>query len=287
MKRASLSIGLVQMRMSSAMRHNETHAAKLVATAATRGAKIICLPELYRSRYFPQKKRGERERYAETIPGPSTRLFSRLAEKYRVVIIVPVYEMERGRFYNSAVVIDERGRLLPTYRKIHIPHDPQFWEKSFFENGTTYRIYKTTFATFAVLICYDQWFPEAARAVALRGADIIFYPTAIARRIGHREKEGDWGEGWQTVMRGHAIANAVHVAAVNRIGREDRLTFFGGSFVADSFGKIVKHASRRREEIVIAKLDLGLNSRVRKSWMFFQNRRPDTYSVLTKKVKRP
>jgi agmatine deiminase len=153
-----------------------------------------------------------------------------------------------------------------------------FYEQNYFARGDAgYQVYKTKFATFAVLICYDQWFPEAARMATLAGADIIFYPTAIGRIVGHRSLDGDWHDAWETVMRGHAIANGVHVVAVNRVGRENRLRFWGQSFACDSFGKILKRASAAKEEVLVAKLDLSHNRRIREGWGFFRNRRPDTY----------
>jgi agmatine deiminase len=181
------------------------------------------------------------------------------------------------------VVIDERGRLLPTYRKMHIPQDPLFYEKNYFDPGGVdpgsrgWRVYKTKFATFAVLICYDQWFPEAARMATLAGAEIIFYPTAIGNVVGYRSADGDWHDAWETVMRGHAIANGVHVVAVNRVGREEKLRFWGQSFACDSFGKILKRAGAASEEVMVAKLDLAHNRRIREGWGFLRNRRPDAY----------
>ena len=275
------------MRMSEDQNKNLLKAISFVERAAKKGAKIICLPELYRTPYFPQYKHADKNTYAETIPGISTKAFAPLAKKYGVVIIVPIYEkMKGGGYHNSAVVIDERGRILPTYRKIHIPHDPLFYEKNYFEGGETYRVYKTKFAQFAVLICYDQWFPEAARSVSLLGAEIIFYPTAIGRIIPRREKDDDWADAWETVMRGHGIANAVHIAAVNRVGKEDRLKFWGSSFVADSFGAILGKASDTGEEVLIRKIDLSRNKVIREGWGFFRNRKPKMYLPLWKKVSR-
>jgi agmatine deiminase len=166
---------------------------------------------------------------------------------------------------------------------MHIPQDPLFYEKNYFapgdidSKGGGWRVYRTAFATFAVLICYDQWFPEAARAATLAGAGIIFYPTAIGNVVGYRSADGDWHDAWETVMRGHAIANGVHVVAVNRVGREDRLRFWGQSFACDSFGKVLKRASATREEVMIAKLDLSHNKRIREGWGFLRNRRPEAY----------
>lgn len=271
------------------MAKNFAKTAKMVERAAQKGAQIICLQELYNTRYFPQySKIKAKDKYAECIPGASTSLFSEIAKAYGVVIIVPIYEKSKNKngkweYYNSAVVVDHKGKLLDTYRKVHIPQDPGFYEKEYFEEGKSgYKVYKTKFGNIAVLICYDQWFPEAARAISLLGADIIFYPTAIGHIMGYKPPEGDWHNAWETVMRGHAIANSVHVAAVNRVGREDKLVFWGQSFVCDSFGKVLKRASASKDEIVLAKIGLKSNAGIRDSWGFFKNRCPDTYKVLTK-----
>jgi agmatine deiminase len=282
-RRRLVTIGAIQSRALEDPDANLRNAERLTRLAARKGAQIICLPELYRTVYFPQHRRADVSGYAETIPGESTRVFRKLAKELGTVLIVPVFEQagsggKNGRFYNSAVVIDERGRLLPTYRKLHLPQDPLFYEQNYFSHGDAgYRVYKTKFTTFAVLICYDQWFPEAARMATLRGAEIIFYPTAIGNVVGYRSPDGDWHDAWETVMRGHAIANGVHVVAVNRVGREDRLRFWGQSFACDSFGKILQRASAAKEEVLITKLDLSHNRRIREGWGFFRNRRPDTY----------
>jgi agmatine deiminase len=169
-----------------------------------------------------------------------------------------------------------------TYRKAHIPYDPYFYEKDYFESGDTdYQVFNTSFARIGVLICYDQWFPEAARINALRGAEIIFYPTAIGYVKGYTSADGDWHDAWKTVQRAHAIANGIHIAAVNRVGEEDELEFWGGSFICDSFGKVVAEASTTKEEVLIAKLDLGKNKKIQEGWGFLRNRRPDTYKQLT------
>ncbi len=284
-KKQIVTIGAVQSAVSKDMDANLKKTLKMVRTAAKKGAKIVSLQELYRTVYFPQYRKKTFEHYAETIPGESTESFSKLAKELGIVIIVPLFEKAKnGHFYNSAVVIDERGKLLPTYHKTHIPQDEKFYEKDYFEEGLTgYRIYETKFATFAVLICYDQWFPEAARMATLAGADIIFYPTAIGTIRGYKSPDGDWHDAWETVMRGHAIANGVHVVAVNRVGREDKMRFWGQSFAADSFGKILKRTSGTKEEVMIAKLDLSHNARIRDGWGFLKNRRPDTYQFYPKK----
>ncbi len=283
MKKKIVTLGLVQTKMTANHEKNLARATAMVEQAAKKGAEIICLPELFRTLYFPQQRSADKNKYAEAIPGISTNIFAAIAKKYGVVIVVPVYEKKGTKFHNSAAVIDERGRLMPTYRKVHIPHDPLFYEKNYFEQGNEYRIYKTKRATFAVLICYDQWFPEAARAATLKGAEIIFYPTAIGRIVPRKERDDDWANAWETVMRGHAIANSVHVAAVNRTGAEGKLRFWGSSFVADSFGNILKRASDKREEVVIVRADLTRNKTIREGWRFFHNRRPDTYGPIGKK----
>lgn len=279
MPKKSVKIAAIQIKMSADLDANLKNVTAKVRQAAKQGAKIICLPELYRTLYFPQKISKNFEKYSETIPGESTEVFSRLAKELKAVIIAPLFEKAKdGCYYNSAAVIDQTGRLLPTYRKIHIPHDQLFYEKSYFKPGDAgYKIYKTKYAAFAVLICYDQWFPEAARAAALRGAEIIFYPTAIGNIVNYKAAEGDWHEAWKTIQRAHAIANSVFVVAVNRVGLESKLNFWGQSFITNAFGKVLKRAGSNKEEIIIADLNLADIKKIRDGWGFFRNRRPETY----------
>jgi len=274
----------VQSMVSRDLKANLNKTEKLVEKAIKNGAQIICLQELYKTRYFPQYKKTEKLSLSETIPGESTKVFSTLARKHEVVIIVPIFERDKkGRYHNSAVVINADGKLMPTYRKIHIPQDPLFYEKNYFkESDSGYKIYKTKFGTFAVLICYDQWFPEAARAVKLSGADLIFYPTAIGTIVGEKQKEGDWHNAWETVMCGHAVANSLYVVAVNRVGTEEKLKFWGQSFLCDPFGKVLKRASKRKDEVLISKINLSLNKTIGEDWGFMRNRRPDTYNSIVK-----
>ena len=287
-ERKRVTIGLIQSIASEDRDLNLKKAIGMVREAANKGARIVCLPELYRTRYFPQWDGMDASDLAETIPGESTEAFSILAREHEIVIIVPVYEKTEGDYYNSAAVIDVDGSLLETYRKTHIPHDPLFYEQSYFSAGDEIRIYDTRYARFAVLICYDQWFPEAARVAALGGAQIIFYPTAIGNIIDPEEpSEDDWHDAWETVQRGHAISNSICVAAVNRVGKEEGLCFWGSSFVADSFGNIVAKASSEREEVLLADLDLAKNQAVREGWGFFRNRRPDLYWPIIEMVKEP
>ncbi len=280
---STVTIGLVQTSVSTDRHRNLTQTLDMVRSAIARGARIICLQELYRTRYFPQTEDADPDAYAETIPGESTDAFAALAREHGVVIVVPLYERtSSGDYFNAVVVIDADGRLLPTYRKVHIPYDPLFYEKTYFSPGGEYQVYDTRHARIAVLICYDQWFPEAARTVALQGADIIFYPTAIGWITGEENPpEGDWHEAWETIQRSHAIANSVHVAAVNRVGREGDLAFWGSSFVCDCFGTVLVRGSDTDDEVLVAGIDLSRNGAVREGWGFFRNRRPDTYGLLT------
>jgi len=285
MKSRFVTIGLVQTKVGTDIQTNIIKTAKLVEQAAKKGSRIIALQELYNVPYFPQRQKEQKDKYAETIPGNSTKVFSRIAKKYRTVIIVPIYEKDKaGKYHNSAIVIDDKGKIMDVYHKTHIPQDPGFYEKDYFEEGKTgYKIFKTKFARFAVLICYDQWFPEAARAVRLKGAEIIFYPTALGNIIGYNA-EGDWHNAWETTMRGHGIANNVYIAAINRVGTENRMKFFGQSFISGPFGKVLARASSAKDDVLIAKLNLSKNEFYSEGWGFLRNRRPDTYGILTKKV---
>jgi len=282
-EKSAVTIGLVQASVSEDLKANLEKTIERVKKAAKNGAQVICLQELYRSRYFPQDDKKDASKFAESIPGESTKAFSALAKEKNIVIIVPLFEKGKdGKYYNSAVVIDSDGKLLETYRKVHVPHDPLFYEKSYFTQGDEYRVYKTKYATFSVLICYDQWFPEAARICSLKGADILFYPTAIGYIKDHSPPEGDWHDAWETIQRSHAIANGVHVAAVNRTGEENELQFWGQSFACDSFGNVLGRASKDKDEVLVIKLDLNKNKAIQEGWGFIRNRRPDTYGPLTK-----
>jgi agmatine deiminase len=280
-----VTVGLIQTAVSDDISANLRNTLPKIRGAALKGAKIVCLQELFRTKYFPQQEKKDFTYLAETVPGESTAALSSLAKDLEIVIIAPVFERSReGKYYNSAAVIDADGKLLKTYRKIHIPHDPLFYEQDYFAKGDRgFVVHKTRYASFSVLICYDQWFPEAARICALGGADILFYPTAIGWIKGHDSADGDWHDAWETIQRSHAIANGVHVAAVNRIGEEGKLRFWGGSFVSDPFGEVLKRASYEREATVVADLDLSRNTRIQEGWGFLRNRRPDTYGPLARK----
>lgn len=278
MASTKIRIGLVQAPAGENVRDNLDRTLQMAENALKRGARIICLQELFSSPYFPNSHGADAARYAECVPGNTTKVLSSLARRYGAVIIAPFFERGNdGRFYNAAVIIRPDGTLGRIYRKVHIPEDPHYYEKEYFSEGSGYVVEDTPFGRIAVLICYDQWFPEAARAVTLLGAEIIFYPTALGYIQGLDDPcEGDWKDAWQTVQRGHAIANGIHIAAVNRVGVEGDLRFFGGSFLCDAFGNILTQGGDGAE-IVIGDVDLSMNECVREGWGFLRNRRPDTY----------
>ena len=283
MENKKITLGLIQSAVTENIEDNFRRTVDQIEIAAKQGAQIICLQELFKTVYFPQDEKIDASRLAESIHGESTKKLSSLAEKLKIVLIAPIYEIDsKGNCYNTAVVIDADGKTIGTYRKNHIPFDPLFYEKNYFREGDSgYPVFHTKYAAISVLICYDQWFPEAARATVLQGAEIIFYPTAIGYIRNEPPSEGDWQKAWETVQISHAISNGVHVASVNRTGREREIEFWGGSFVCDSFGNILKKAGPTDDEIVIADVDLGKNKKIREDWGFLNNRRPDTYKIIS------
>ena len=262
-------------------RENLAKAVSRIRTAAARGARIVSLQELFRTHYFCRTKDTRQFGLAETIPGPTTKILSDAARRAKVVIIAPLFEKRAGGvYYNTAVVIDADGQLLGKYRKMHIPDDPGFYEKFYFTPGDTgFQVFNTRFAKIGVLICWDQWFPEAARLTALLGAEILFYPTAIGWKPEEPGETAQYRSAWETVQRAHAIANGVFVAAANRVGKEGELRFWGGSFVADPFGGLLAGAGRQ-EEIILADCDLNLIKQTRREWPFLRDRRIDAYSPI-------
>lgn len=287
MNAREIDIGLVQMSMVRDPEQNLRKAVEMIGMAARKGAQVICLPELFTTPYFPQydiREGGGRQAVPrETVPGPITEALSEAAREARAIVIGgSLYEADGDHLFNTAPVLDLDGRMLGKYRKTHIPHDDYFHEQSFFEPGDTgFRVFATARGRIGVMICYDQWYPEAARCNALLGAELVFYPTAIGTVEGIEQEEGDWQQAWENVMRGHAIANGMVVAACNRVGTEDRIKFWGGSFVIDAFGKTLARGSRE-EEVVMATVDLEHGENVRRGWGFFPNRRPECYSILTR-----
>ena len=285
----NVKLGLVQGSASGDAQSNMKRAEQAVREAAQAGADLVCLQELYRSPYFPQLEDASLFDWAETIPGPSSELFSGLARELGIVIVVPVFEKRAaGLYHNSALVIDSDGHLADVYRKMHIPDDPLFYEKFYFAPGDTgFRAMDTSLGRIGVLICWDQWFPEAARLLALDGAEIILYPTAIGWLDGEEDGENEaQRESWRVVQRGHAIANGVFVATVNRVGQEDAVEFFGSSFVCDPQGQVLESASEDREEILFADCDLARVEEQRRGWPFLRDRRIDAYAELMERFRR-
>jgi N-carbamoylputrescine amidase len=285
-------IGLVQMAMSPDPAANLARASSGIEEAAAAGAGVVCLPELYRSPYFCQREDPDLFDLAEPVPGPSTEALGRTAKRAGVAVVVPVFERRApGLHHNSAAVIDATGELVGLYRKMHIPDDPAFYEKFYFTPGDLgFRAFDTHAGRIGTLICWDQWFPEAARLMALQGAVVLFYPTAIAWHPHEKEAFGTaQRDAWRTIQRGHAIANGVYVAAVNRVGHEKPpeggpgLEFWGSSFICDPFGVVVAEASAEKEEIVVGEVDLGRLEEVRRNWPFLRDRRTDAYAGLERR----
>jgi N-carbamoylputrescine amidase len=284
----AFKVGLVQMASTPDVKANLDRAVARVEEAARAGAHVICLPELFRSQYFCQKEDVAFFDLAETIPGPTTEALSQAARKAGVVVIAPVFERcAPGIYHNSAAIIDADGSIAGLYRKMHIPDDPAYYEKFYFTPGDLgFRAFDTRHGRIGTLICWDQWYPEGARLTALRGATALFYPAAIGWHPDEKEPYGAaQRDAWRTVQRGHAIANGVYVAGVNRVGHErgawatgEGIEFWGSSFVADPFGVVIAEASTDREEILVAEIDLNRIEDVRRNWPFLRDRRIDAYS---------
>jgi N-carbamoylputrescine amidase len=288
-----VTIGLLQHACSADPAANLRKALALAEKAARRGAKIICTQELFRSQYFCQEEDHGNFKLAERIPGPSTQAFQKFAKKWKVVVVASLFEKRAsGLYHNSAAVIDADGSLLGVYRKMHIPDDPLYYEKFYFAPGDTgFRSWKTRFGRIAVLICWDQWYPEAARLAALQGAEILLYPTAIGWHPKERKKFGaQQHDAWELIQRSHAVANGCFVAVCNRIGLErpaggDGIEFWGQSFVAGTSGEILAKASEAKEEILLAPVDLAEVDATRTHWPFLRDRRIDAYGDLTKRFR--
>ena len=281
-----VTVALAQFAMSSSPAENLDTALSFIRQAADRKAQIVCLPELFRSPYFCVSEKCPVD-YAEPVPGEVGAILCQEAATRNIAIVSgSVYERtSSGELFNTAMVINCDGKLSGTYRKVHIPHDPSFYERNYFKEGDQgFKVFDLGFAKVGVLICYDQWFPEAARAVALAGAEIIFYPTAIGRVADLPSIEGDWQHAWQTVQCGHAVANNVVVCAVNRVGEEGASTFWGGSFICNGFGQVLARGSET-PGLIIADVDLGHSRYSRETWRFFDSRRPDQYTALTQEEK--
>lgn len=281
-----VTIGLPQFAACDAPATNLDCAERLVREAAAKGAQIVCLQEMVNTLYFCRSEDPALFDLAEPIPGPSTDRFASVAKELGVVIVLPLFESRaRGLHHNTAAILDADGSFLGKYRKMHIPEDPGFHEKFYFTPGDLgYRVWETAFGTIGVLICWDQWYPEAARLTAMQGADILFYPTAIGWLPEEKEELGAaQHNAWETVQRGHAVANGCYVAAPNRIGREGDTEFWGQSFVADPYGQVVARGPVSDEHVLIAELDLQRLEEFRRIWPFFRDRRIDSYSKIVER----
>lgn len=280
-----VSVGLIQMSMQTDLSRNLKKAISRIEEAARAGAQIICLPELFKTLYFCQTEDHSLFSYAEEIKGESFKQLSPLAKRHKVVIVAPIFEKRAaGVYHNSALIIDADGTLAGFYRKMHIPDDPNFYEKFYFTPGDLgFRVFQTAYGKVSVLICWDQWFPEGARLAALAGAQILFYPTAI----GWHDRDEEWKtiqrEAWQTIQRSHAVANGVFVGSVNRVGREGKLNFWGHSFLAGPFGEILDSA-HESEKTIIVDCHFSKIEETRQNWPFLRDRRIDSYSELNSRL---
>ena len=287
-----VNIGLVQMACSADVGANMQKAIEGIREAAAQGAQIVCLQELFRSLYFCDVEDHHNFNLAEPIPGPTTNQLSAVASEYGVVIIASLFEKRaQGLYHNTTAVLDADGTYLGKYRKMHIPDDPGYYEKFYFTPGDAssdnpgYRVFDTKFARIGVLICWDQWYPEAARITALMGAEVLFYPTAIGWDTNETDPKANEEQynAWQTIQRSHAIANGIHVVSVNRVGREADQQFWGGSFVANPFGSLLYLAPHEEETVHVQAIDLALSERYRTTWPYFRDRRIDSYQPITKR----
>jgi N-carbamoylputrescine amidase len=283
-------IGLVQMPCSLDQEENLRRAIRGIRQAASQGAEIVCLQELFRSQYFCREENAELFGLAETIPGPSTEILAGIAKELRIAIVASLFEKRApGLYHNTAVILDADGTIAGLYRKMHIPDDPLYYEKFYFTPGDLgFKNFETKYARIGVLVCWDQWYPEGARLTSLQGANVLFYPTAIGW---HPSEKAQYGaaqlDAWRTIQRSHAIANGVYVAAANRIGFEgpadSGLEFWGNSFIADPFGQVIAQASVDREEVLVAECDPKRMDEVRRNWPFFRDRRIDAYAAITER----
>ena len=285
---STVHVGLVQMTCTASKEENLRKAIEKTREAAAKGAQIVCLQELFTSLYFCDEENYDNFSLAETIPGPSTDSLGALAKELGVVIIASLFEKRaQGLYHNTTAVLDADGTYLGKYRKMHIPDDPAYYEKFYFTPGDLgYKIFKTKFATMGVLICWDQWYPEAARITALMGAEILFYPTAIGWATSQDEATNtEQYNAWQTIQRSHSVANGVHVVSVNRVGFEQNgaMKFWGGSFVSNPFGSILYQGSHDQEEVHVQALDLKKTDEYRTPWPFLRDRRIDSYLPITQR----
>ncbi len=288
---STVKVGLIQTACSPDLKENLDKTLKAVERCARRGAQIICTQELFKSQYFCQSEEYRFFELAESIPGPTTRAFQKVARANHVVIIVSLFERRAaGVYHNTAVVIDADGRILGTYRKMHIPDDPLYYEKFYFTPGDLgFSSWQTRYAKIGVLICWDQWYPEAARLTALQGAEILFFPTAIGWHPAEKASKGkDQHQAWEIIQRSHAIANGCYVVVPNRIGHErlagEGIEFWGQSFVAGPSGEVLERARVDREEAMVVAIDLARVNSTRIHWPFLRDRRVDAYGDLNRRI---
>lgn len=283
----NINIGLIQMSCSAERQANINKATQKIRDAATGGAHIICLQELFTSLYFCDVEDHENFKLGESIPGPTTDIMQELAKELGVVIIASLFEKRaQGLYHNTTAVIDADGSYLGKYRKMHIPDDPGYYEKFYFTPGDLgYKIFETKFAKIGVLICWDQWYPEAARITSLMGAEILFYPTAIGWDMNEKDPiiNQEQYDAWQTIQRSHAVANGLYVVSVNRVGIEAEQQFWGGSFVANPHGRLLYLASHEQEETHVQAIDLDKTEYYRTTWPYLRDRRIDSYGDITKR----
>jgi N-carbamoylputrescine amidase len=290
--KSKFNVGLVQMSVSRDAKENLAKATARIEEAAKSGAQVVCLPELFQSQYFCQREDTQNFELAEAVPGPTTEALGRVAQKSKVVVIAPLFERRAaGVYHNTAAIIDADGKIAGVYRKMHIPDDPAYYEKFYFTPGDLgFRAFNTEAGRIATLICWDQWYPEGARLSALHGAVILFYPTAIGWHPAEKAANGEaQRDSWRTIQRGHAIANGIYVAAVNRVGHEipteggAGLEFWGTSFLCDPQGVVIAEASTNKEEILYGTVDLAHLEDVRRNWPFLRDRRIDAYQGIEKR----
>ncbi|HTB26855.1 MAG TPA: carbon-nitrogen hydrolase [Puia sp.] len=283
-----VNVGIVQMSCVKDKTANFQKAVEKIKEAVSKGAQIVCLQELFTSLYFCDVEDYNNFQLAETIPGPSTEILQKIALENNIVIIASLFEKRaQGIYHNTTVVIDADGRYLGMYRKMHIPDDPAFYEKFYFTPGDLgYKVFSTKYGKLGVLICWDQWYPEAARITSLMGAEILFYPTAIGWSTAQDlPTNTEQYNAWQTIQRSHAVANGVHVVSVNRVGIEQNgaMKFWGGSFISNPFGTILLQASHDKEEVIVLEIDTSKTDSYRTHWPFLRDRRIDSYQPITKR----
>ena len=283
-----VKVGIVQMSCVAAKGANLDKAIAKIREAAAKGAQIVCLQELFTSLYFCDVEEYENFKLAEPIPGPSTDALCKIAAELNVVIIASLFEKRaQGLYHNTTAILDADGSYLGKYRKMHIPDDPSYYEKFYFTPGDLgYKVWETKYAKIGVLICWDQWYPEAARITSLMGAEILFYPTAIGwHHLQDDITNSEQFNAWHTIQRSHAVANGVHVVGVNRVGLEQdgQMKFWGGSFVSNPFGNLLYQASHDDEEVAVVEIDTDKTDTYRTHWPFMRDRRIDSYGQITKR----